>query len=175
MRHSRCSNFVVAEICTRPKSWLTVNSDNEMTAETLKVIVAEKYIVARAALAALLKDDGYEVYRAKNRQTAIRYIERVDRVSVLLADLEMAGWRSVVKYAVRIHNAFVVAMAGDQAVSEMNYLSRCGIHVCLKKPIIYDAVRMAINQKISWPAPGKLISVSTAQLIRSGSHWPSRN
>jgi len=60
MRHSRCSNFVVAEICTRPKSWLTVNSDNEMTAETLKVIVAEKYIVARAALAALLKDDGYE-------------------------------------------------------------------------------------------------------------------
>ena len=152
-------------------------SDEKITADPIKVVLVEKYPLARAALARLLKDDGYEVYQAQNRQTAIKYTQALEDISVLLVDLEMAGWRSVVRKAVRKHNAFVIAMEGERAVSGTQHFKRRGIHVCLKKPIIYDAVRMAIRQKSKkvLPTQQKHTLVSAAQFIRSGSHWPSRN
>lgn len=157
-----------------------MNSSNEkITAKPLKVVLAEKYSAARDALAALLEDNGCELYEAENQQTAIRYIQRLETVSVLLVDLEMAGWRSIVSQAVRRHNAFVIAIEGDQAVFEMEHFKRCGIHVYLKKPIIYDAILMAIRQKITGekvlPEQQKLTLLNAAQFIRSRSQWPSRN
>ena len=68
--------------------------------------------------------------------------------SAALADLEMQGWRSIVRHAVRTHGALVIAMEGNHPISEMHDLKQRGIRVCLKKPIIYDDIRRAIRRNI---------------------------
>ena len=55
-------------------------SNEKITADPIKVVLVEKYPLARAALARLLKDDGYEVYQAQNRQTAIKYTQALEDI-----------------------------------------------------------------------------------------------
>jgi DNA-binding NtrC family response regulator len=128
-----------------------INSDSKTSLAThpLNVIVAEKYPIARAALAALLTQDGYQAFQAENSKTAISYINQLENLAVILADLEMPGWRSIVRHAATTTSALVIGMEGNQPISEMYNLTQRGIRLCVQKPIDYAAILTAIRGKIA--------------------------
>jgi len=111
----------------------------------LTVIVVEKYPIARGALAALLTYDGYRVYQADSLQTAFSIIASVRKFSVLLADLDMPEWRSIVRCALKATDALVIGMEGNHPFSEMYDLKEHGIQVCLQKPLNYCELQAAIK------------------------------
>ena len=128
-----------------------INSDSKTSLAThpLNVIVAEKYPIARAALAALLTYDGFQVSQAENLKSAISYINQLENVAVLLADLEMPGWRSIVRHAATTISALVIGMEGDQPISEMYNLAERGICLCFQKPIDYATILAAIRKNVA--------------------------
>ena len=112
----------------------------------LTVIVADKHPIARAALASFLTYDGYRVFQADSLDAAVSYINYNENLSVLIADLEMPDWRSIVRHAVRTTHALVMGMEGNHSVSKMYDLHQRGIRLCLQKPINYEDVRKAISE-----------------------------
>ncbi len=75
----------------------------------------------------------------------ISYINQLENLAVLLADLEMPGWRSIVRHATRTTGALVIGMEGNQPISEMYNLTQRGIRLCVQKPIDYAAILAAIR------------------------------
>ena len=122
----------------------------------LTVIVAEKHPIARAALAALLSYDGYRVFQAESLNAAIANIDTVYDVAVLLVDLDMPGWRTIVRHVLRASDALVIGMEGNHPISEMYDLNERGIRLCLKKPILYDKLRAAIEENVRFRDAGDL-------------------
>ena len=60
--------------------------------DDLTVAVAERYPISRAALAALLSNNGYRLFQADSvSSAAIPHINSVGDLAVLLADLDMPG------------------------------------------------------------------------------------
>lgn len=113
------------------------------------VIVAEKHPIVRASLAALLSHDGYRVFQAENMNATLSCINRIPDLAVLLADLDMPGWKSVVQHALdTAPDALVVAMSGVERIPEISALNQRGVQVCLQKPLIYKDVRQAISEVI---------------------------
>src|SRR5688500_1459595 len=87
----------------------------------LAVIVAEKNPFLRASLAALLSHDGYRVFQAENLSATVSYINRINDLAVLLADLDMPGWKSILQHALdTAPDAFVIAMAGVEPIPEIS-------------------------------------------------------
>jgi DNA-binding NtrC family response regulator len=113
------------------------------------VIVAEQHPILRASLAALLSHDGYRVFQAENLSATLSCINRITDLAVLLADLDMPGWNSIVQHALnKAPDAFVVAMTGVERIPEISDLSQRGVQVCLQKPLIYKDVCQAISEII---------------------------
>jgi DNA-binding NtrC family response regulator len=113
------------------------------------VIVAERLPLLRTSLAALLSHDGYRVFQADNVNATISCINRITDLDVLLADLDMPGWKSILRYALNAApDAFVVAMAGVERITETSALNQHGVQVCLQKPLIYKDVRQTISELI---------------------------
>lgn len=118
----------------------------------LTVVVTEHYPSARASLADLLSYDGYRVFQADNVEAALSCIDSVENLSVLLADLDMSDWQSIVRHAVTTTDAFVIAMEGKHPISVMYDLKEHGIRLCLRKPIIYNNLRAAISGNLGYTA-----------------------
>ncbi|HSE91313.1 MAG TPA: hypothetical protein VLJ79_34210 [Candidatus Binatia bacterium] len=113
------------------------------------VLVAEKYPLARVSLAELLQYDGYRVFQAGNRDAAITCIDENLDLAVLLTDLDMPRWKSLVRHAQTIvPKALVLGMVPFHLVPEPSELQRRGIHVCLAKPLMYEDVRQSIVDHI---------------------------
>jgi DNA-binding NtrC family response regulator len=115
----------------------------------LVVIVAETHPILRASLAAFLSHDGYRVFQAENPNATVSFINRIDDVAVLLLDLDMPGWRSVLQQALNTApDAFVIAMAGVKPIPECSDRQQRGVNVCLQKPLVYSDVRKAISETV---------------------------
>ena len=110
------------------------------------VIIADQHHVARAALAYLLTYDGYRVFQADSFKAAVSHINYNEDLAVLIADLEMPEWRSIVRHVVKTTQAFVIGMEGNHPVSQMYDLRERGVRLCLQKPISYKDVRKAISK-----------------------------
>ena len=124
------------------------NIEPETKPIPLTVIVADKHPIARAALASLLTYDGYQVFQADSVKAAVSYINYNENLSILIADLEMSDWRSIVRHAVRKTDALVIGMEGSHPISEMYDLHERGLRFCLQKPINYNDVRRAIEENV---------------------------
>jgi DNA-binding NtrC family response regulator len=96
-----------------------------------------------------LTQDGYRAFQAQNLQSAIFYINQLEDLAVLLVDLEMPGWRSIVRHAATTTSALVIGMEGNQPISEMYNLTQRGIRLCFQKPIDYATVLAAISKNIA--------------------------
>lgn len=124
-----------------------------MTASTktgrgpLSVLVAEKYPLARATLAALLSHDGYRVFQAENVKAAIALVESLPDLGVLLADLDMIGWRSVLTQAVKRTGVTIIAMEGMHPYSDMYDLKERGVSGSVQKPILYSELLQLIRER----------------------------
>ena len=117
----------------------------EIKRSSRTVIIADKHPIARAALALLLTYDGYRVFQADSFKAAVSHINYNEDLAVLITDLEMPEWRSIVRHAVKTTHALVIAMEGNHPVSKMYDLNQRGIRLCLQKPINYNDVRRAIR------------------------------
>lgn len=126
--------------------------ENFLEQSPLTVVVTEHYPSARASLADLLSYDGYRVFQADNVEAALSCIDSVENLSVLLADLDMSDWQSIVRHAVTTTDAFVIAMEGKHPISVMYDLKEHGIRLCLRKPIIYNNLRAAISGNLGYTA-----------------------
>ena len=131
------------------------NIESETKPIPLTVIVADKHPIARAALASLLTYDGYRVFQADSLDAAVSCIDYNENLSVLIADLEMPDWRSIVRHAVRTTHALVMGMEGNHPISEMYDLHEHGLRLCLQKPINYNDVRGAIEKNVLLPRTAK--------------------
>jgi len=131
------------------------NIESETKPIPLTVIVADKHPIARAALASLLTYDGYRVFQADSLDAAVSCIDYNENLAVLIADLEMPDWRSIVRYAVRTTHALVMGMEGNHPISEMYDLHEHGLRLCLQKPINYNDVRGAIEKNVLHPRTAK--------------------
>ena len=125
----------------------------------LSVIVAEQRPLACASLADLLTYDGYRVFQAHDVKAAWSCISKVNNPAVLLADLDMFGWRSIIRHAVRTTNTLVIAMEGSYPFSKIYDLKERGVVACLRKPIVYNDLRAAIRENVG--------RRNTTDLIRS--------
>lgn len=120
-----------------------MRSKESMLDRTQVVIVAEKYPLARASLADLLKYDGYRALQADNFGAAMNQIESVENVFAVLVDLDLVGWRTLVRQAVD-GKRLVIAMRGEHFVSN-GELDQRGVSVCFDKPIIYRDIAEVIK------------------------------
>ena len=116
---------------------------------SLVVIVAEKHPIVRASLATFLSYDGYRVFQAENLSAAISFINHIIDVEVLLVDLDMPGWKSILHHALNsAPDALVIATAGVETIPEISDLKQSGIDVCLQKPLVYSDIRRAITETV---------------------------
>jgi DNA-binding NtrC family response regulator len=128
------------------------NGPTRLRGLPLVVVVAEEDAIMRATLAALLSCDGYRVFQAENLNAAISCLQRVNDLTVLFADLNMPGWKSMVDYAKQTSpDTFVIAMAGNDAIPEISDLRRYGIQAFLQKPLLYNDVRQALSVTVKRP------------------------
>lgn len=125
-----------------------MNHDTETVVKRspLTIIVAEKYPIARAALAALLRYDGYRVFQAERFEPVISLIDRAEDFAALLLDLDMPGWKTIVRHAAKRADALVIGMEGKQHI-DRDELSGRGIKMCFEKPINYEDLRAAIKEE----------------------------
>lgn len=130
-----------------------MNLPIETAGDFLSVIVAEKYPLARATLGALLSHDGYRVFQAENAKSAVALIEALPDLAVLLADLDMMGWRSVVSQTVKRTGATIIAMEGVHPYSKIYDLRERGISGCVQKPILYSELLDLIQETQPLRAP----------------------
>jgi hypothetical protein len=74
-------------------------------------------------------------------------INRIPDLAVLLADLDMPGWKSIVQHALdTAPDAFVIAMIGFERIPEISV--QRSVQMCLQKPVIYKHVCQAISEII---------------------------
>jgi DNA-binding NtrC family response regulator len=119
----------------------------QILSSPLAVIVAEKHPILRASLAALLSHDGYRVFQAENLNATVSYINRINDLAVLLADLDMPGWKSILQHALNTApDAFVIAMAGVEPTPAISDLKQTGVWACLQKPLVYNDLSQAISE-----------------------------
>ena len=114
--------------------------------EPFTVIVADSSAISRVTLAAVLSCDGYRVFQAESLHAAITRIDSNKDLDVLFADLNMPSCDSLVRYALQARsNAVVIALAGNDAVSELSDVQRYSVQACLQKPFLYKDVRQALS------------------------------
>lgn len=65
----------------------------------MKILVVEDEPLIRVGLASLLEDAGFETYEAANADAAIRTLERVDDIRLVVTDVDMPGSMDGLKLA----------------------------------------------------------------------------
>ena len=116
------------------------------------VIVAEKYPLSRAALADLLTCDGYRVFQTDNANSAMLLIQRYGNPATLLTDLEMPGWKSLVRHTRRTApNALIIAMLESHSTPDFSDLRQRGIGLWFVKPLEYEDIHRAIRSRERQP------------------------
>jgi len=108
------------------------------------VIVVEQRPIARAALAQLLSYDGYQAIPADDLNAALAYTEFADNVTAVLVDLDLVGWRAIVRKAVAGKKLLVIGMRGVHPITQ-DQLDRFGVAVCFDKPVTYGDIVYAIG------------------------------
>ena len=111
------------------------------------VIIAEKDLMLRATLAALLSCDGYRVFQEANENAALSCINSTNNLAVLFVDLDMPGWKSLVWHALNTTpDAFVIGIS--DSIPENADLEQFNIQVCLRKPVLYSEVQRALSETV---------------------------
>jgi CheY-like chemotaxis protein len=117
-----------------------------MTRDSLKhrivgasILVAEREPVARASLSELFRHEGHRVYEAPDSASAIVQIDNDAGVKVIMLDVEMPSWRSVVSHArSTLPAAVILGMSTLDSHHAVLEAQRLGVHRYLLKPLVFD-------------------------------------
>jgi DNA-binding NtrC family response regulator len=117
------------------------------TPTTTSILVAETDNTARASLSELLREEGYVVVEAADSGTAIAQVRRNLDLNIILADLEMPAWTTVVRHT---HNqapkSFILGMLRYGALSNALEAERLGAHGYFVKPLVFGEVNEWIQR-----------------------------
>jgi len=105
------------------------------------ILVAEREPISRMSLSELLREQGYRVLEAADSGAAVSQISRERDIKVILADLEMPSWSSIIEHArVNLAESFILGMVRYGAVSNAIQAQQLGAHGYLIKPLAFNEI-----------------------------------
>ena len=105
------------------------------------VLVAEREPVARTSLSELFRDAGHRVQEAPDSASAIVQINNNAGLKVIMLDVEMPLWRSVVTHARgTLPAALILGMSAQDSNRMVLEAQGLGVHGYLLKPLVFDHV-----------------------------------
>jgi len=111
------------------------------------ILVAENESNSRLSLCELLRDEGYRVVEAADSSSAIVQMSRNLDIKVILSDLEMPSWTTLIKHArANLPDSFILGMVRYGAVSNAREAERLGTHAYLIKPLSFNQVNEQIRR-----------------------------
>ena len=114
------------------------------------ILVAEREPVARSSLSELFREGGHFVLEAADSDTAISKINNEAGLKVIMLDVEMPSWRTVVSHARGFRPAAVILGMSTQDSSRTALdAQRLGVHGYLIKPLVFDDVCETILRLIT--------------------------
>ena len=129
-----------------PQSRMNDRQANILTSAPA-ILVVESELNSRTSLSELLRDEGYRVVEAANSSLAVRQLGQEPEIKVILADLEMPSWTSIVKHArVNLPQSFILGMVRYGALSNALEAQQLGAHAYLIKPLSFNEVNERIQR-----------------------------
>lgn len=111
------------------------------------ILVAELEPISRLSLSELLRDEGYRVVEAADSGTALKQLSESSDIKIILADLEMPSWTSIIKHArLNLPESFILGMVRYGALANALEAQRLGAHAHLIKPLAFDEVNQWIQR-----------------------------
>ena len=111
------------------------------------VLVAEREPTSRTSLSDLLREEGYPVVEAADSGTALIQLNRDPSIKVILSDLEMPSWTTIVKHArSQMPETFILGMLRYGALANALEAQRLGAHAYLVKPLKFADVNQWIQR-----------------------------
>lgn len=102
------------------------------------------------SLSELLRDEGYRVVEAADSGAAVNQLSKERDIKIILADLEMPSWTSIIKHArVNLPESFILGMVRYGALSNALQAQQLGAHAHLIKPLSFDEVNQWIQRCLS--------------------------
>ncbi len=114
------------------------------------ILVAEREPVARESLSELFRDEGYRVLEATDSIAAINHINNDQGLRVILTDLDMLAWHSIIIHAgAVVPNAFILCMVGHASIHEVTEAQRLGAHGYFFKPLEFVELHQSIQNLLA--------------------------
>ena len=114
------------------------------------ILVAEQETISRISLSDLLREEGYRVLEAADSGAAVNQICRGQDVEIILADLEMPSWTSIIKQArVSLPESLILGMVRYGALPNALEAQQLGAHAYLIKPLSFNEVNQWIQRSLS--------------------------
>jgi DNA-binding response OmpR family regulator len=135
---------------TFPRSWESktlIRNGTKSRLGGIPVLVAEKEPIARTSLSELFRDAGHSVLEAADSMAAIGEINNNAGLRVIMLDVEMPSWRSVVTHARRmVPRAFILGMSAQDSSRSVLEAQGLGVHAYFLKPLVFDEVYERISR-----------------------------
>jgi len=114
------------------------------------ILVAERELTSRTSLSELLREEGYQVVEAADSGAALVQIDRDPSIRVILSDLEMPSWTTIVQQARRqLPESFILGMVRYGALANALEAQRLGAHAYLVKPLDFAEVNRWIQRYLT--------------------------
>lgn len=105
------------------------------------ILVLESESVARTSLSELFRDEGHRVHEAPDSTSAIVQINNDPGVKVIMSDVDMPSWRSVVTHARdTLPAAVILGMSAQDSERVVLEAQQLGVHGFLIIPLLFDDV-----------------------------------
>lgn len=121
------------------------------------ILVAENEPTSRISLSDLLRDEGYRVVEAADSGSAIAEMNQNASLNVILSDLEMPSWKTVIEQARRtIPDACILGMVRYGALANALEAQGLGANGYFVKPLSFHEVNLWIQRFLtgqSWIKP----------------------
>jgi DNA-binding NtrC family response regulator len=99
------------------------------------------------SLSELLRDEGYRVVEAADSCLALKQLSQEPQIKVILTDLEMPSWTSIIKHArANLPESFILGMVRYGALPNAHEAERLGAHAYLIKPLSFNEVNQWIQR-----------------------------
>ena len=114
------------------------------------ILVAEREPTSRTSLSELLREEGYRVAEAADSGTALIQLDRDPSIKVILSDLEMPSWSTIVKQArSQLPDSLILGMVRYGALANALEAQRLGAHAYLVKPLAFAEVNQWIQRYLT--------------------------
>ena len=115
------------------------------------ILVVDDKINTLKVMCAILEDEGYGVFKAKNGEEALEVFQERPGIDVVLADLKMPGMNGLELFhrlrKMEVQVPFVIMTAHGTIQSAVDAMKQ-GVHNYLIKPLNYDELCIVLERAI---------------------------